>query len=62
MNQTVFGSVFKWFGFQMVGFMIMKWSKPDWQLNSHSISSPVIKWLQQKGGREWSVIRMVRSS
>jgi hypothetical protein len=36
-------SVFKQFGFQMVSFITVKWSEPEWKSNSHSMSSPVFK-------------------
>jgi hypothetical protein len=36
MNPTLFGSGFKWFGFQTVSFRDIKWSKPDQKSNGNS--------------------------
>jgi hypothetical protein len=45
MNWTLFGSgiVIKWFGFQMVHFIAIKWFKVDLKSNGHSKIGLVFK-------------------
>jgi glucose uptake protein GlcU len=36
--------VFKWYSFVLVGFIAIKWSKPEQKSIGHSISGLVFKW------------------